>query len=459
MIKTILRSVFTLLLSLLLLILAAHFILINIPGDPASHFASSSENKSASQEADESIQQAIRKRGLHLPDFYFSIHSEVLPPLYSETYNPDEKRNIKQMAYYFGNTQKVESFIKQLKHCQSQFSDDSSQLLFRQMMTDYCSTQNNSATALHKLINANPEKESLVLLYNLQKEMHQQRKSLRKFIPAFSFHPKNRFDQYLFGDNENAKGVLHGSFGTSWQTRMPVSEMIFSGFKWTFLLSALALMTSLILSIFIGMKAGASAGSVFDKFSSQTLFILYSIPVFWLAILLQMLFSNPHLLNWLPASGVQPAGGFQEGKYFFSRLISIIPYLILPLVCFVIPSMAFMARTIRAATGEIMQQDFIRTARAKGLSEKTILYKHVFRNVLLPSITLFAVAWPALLSGSVIIETIFSIPGMGLLTFQAVQQQDYPVLAGVFITTGAITLTTFSLADILYRVADPRLKT
>jgi peptide/nickel transport system permease protein len=106
-----------------------------------------------------------------------------------------------------------------------------------------------------------------------------------------------------------------------------------------------------------------------------------------------------------------------------------------------------------------MQQPFIRTAKAKGLSKKSILFKHVFRNILLQVITIFSLAWPALLSGSVIIESVFSIPGAGLLTLQAVQNQDYPVLAGLFLTSGAITLATFALSDFLYRLADPRLKT
>lgn len=459
MIKNIIRPFFKFLFSILLLFTGAHFILINIPGDPAAHLTSASENKSASPSENESIRQTIEKRGLLLPDFYFSIYSAALPPVYFETYRFEEKRNIKEMAYHFGNPETVEKFIRQLKRCQSGFSDDSSKIIYHQMLTDYCAAQWNSAGMLHKMVIANPDNASLTSLFNLQKEMHQHRKSLKKFIPVISFHSKNRFHQYLFGDGENPNGIFHGSLGLSWQTRMPVSDMIFSGFKWTFLLSVMALLTSLLLSILIGMRAGTFPGSVFDRIFTQLLFLLYSIPVFWLAILLLMLFSNPHAFNWLPVSGIQPADSLQAGKHFFSRIISTIPYLILPLICFILPSLAFMTRTVRAATSEIMQQDFIRVARAKGLSEKTILQKHVFRNILLTVITLFALAWPAFLSGSVIIESIFSIPGMGLLTYQAVQQQDYPVLSGVFITTGVITLVTFALADILYRIADPRLKT
>lgn len=459
MIQNIFWSVLKLFFALMLLMLAAHFILVNIPGIPAVQYVSTSENKSALIETDEPIHQAIQRRGLHLPDFYFSLHSAALPPVYFETYKPEEKRNIKQMAYHFGNPETVDKFIRQLKRCKTYFGDDSSKNTYHQWLTDYCSSYNTTNNTLHRSVIANQENESLVTLYNLQTSMHQQRIVWKKFFPVLSFHPGNRFHQFLFGNGEDLKGIFHGSLGVSWLTRLPVSEMILSGFRWTFLLSILSMLISLLLSIIIGLKTGANAGSAFDKFLSQSLFILYSVPVFWLAVLLLMLFSNPHAFNWLPSSGIQPLNGFQVGTTFINRVISTIPYLILPLTCMIIPSLAFMARTLRASTSEIMHQDFIRTARAKGLSEKSILHKHVFRNVLLQVITLFALAWPALLSGSVIIESVFSIPGMGLLTYQAVLQQDFPVLAGIFITSGAVTLASFTLSDILYRMADPRLKT
>lgn len=459
MIKNIIRSAYKFLFSLTLLILAAHFILINIPGNPASHLKSDFETKSALTEEDDNLRQALSKRGHFLPGFYFSVYSAALPSVYFEEIRPEEKRNIKQMAYHFGNPETVERFIKQLKKCQTYFTGDSAKIIYHQMLTDYCSTQCHATNKLNSMAAVHPDNESLVVLHQIQTEMHKHRNSWKKFIPVFSFKLKNRLHQYLFGDGENTKGIFNGSLGVSWQTQLPVAEMIFSGFRWTFTLAIVTLLISLSLSVIIGIKAGANTGSAFDRISSQSLSILYSVPVFWLAILLLMLFSNPHVLELLPSSGVQPVSGFQESNNFIGRILVTIPYLILPLICFILPSLAFMARTLRASTSEIMEESYIRTARAKGLSEHSILKKHVFRNVLLPVITLFALAWPALLSGSVIIETIFSIPGMGLLTYQAVQQQDYPVLAGVFITTGIITLITFSLADILYRMADPRLKT
>jgi peptide/nickel transport system permease protein len=445
--------------SLLLLVLAAHFILINMPGNPAAHFISDSATKSASAEEETFIRQALEKRGLYLPDFYFSVSSAALPPVYFEVFEPEIKRNIKQMAYQFGNPETVENFFRQLKRCQPLFDADSLKIVFRMMLTDYCATLFENKKWIHQMAVLHPENAALDSLYQLQTEMHMRRTPWKKFIPIISFHPQNRFHQYLLGDGENAKGLLQGHLGVSWQTRLPVAGMIVAGFRWTLPLAFVSLMISLSLSVLIGIKSGASKGSVFDRISAPVLFILYSIPVFWLAILLLLLFSNPHVLNWLPVSGVQPAGRFPEGYSMTQRFLYTLPYLVLPLICFIVPSLAFMTRAVRASTAELMQQDFIRTARAKGLSEKTIRHKHVFRNLLLTVITLCALAWPALLSGSVLIETIFSIPGIGLLTFQAVQQQDYPVLAGVFIVTGVITLFTFSMADILYRIADPRLKT
>jgi peptide/nickel transport system permease protein len=443
--------------SLLILTLTAHFILVNLPGNPSAQFFTADEYSSASAEQDESIKQTLQNRGLLLPDFYFSIHSAALPALYFQTFNKEEKRNIKQMAYYFGNAEAIEKFIIRLKQSASLFTTDSARVILRQMLTDYVSTSCNSILFLNKMVKQNPGNSSLKLLYQLQTEMHKNRKPLKKYIPVITFHPRNRFHEFLAGSEENAKGIIHGNLGTSWQTRMPVSHLLASGYRWTFFLATIALIISLSLSLFIGIKAGSSPGSGFDKISSFLLFVFYSIPVFWLAVMLLFLFSNPHVCNLFPPSGVLQAAS-SSGKGL-EKLLTVLPHLVLPLICFVLPSMAWMARTLRAATVDVMQQPFIRTAKAKGLSKKSILFKHVFRNILLQVITIFSLAWPALLSGSVIIESVFSIPGAGLLTLQAVQNQDYPVLAGLFLTSGAITLATFALSDFLYRLADPRLKT
>lgn len=171
-----------------------------------------------------------------------------------------------------------------------------------------------------------------------------------------------------------------------------------------------------------------------------------------------LLLSNPNMLQWLPASGVQPAGGFSEQLSFIEKAGATLPFLVMPLVCYIYPSLAFLSRTIRGSMIETMSMDFILAGRAKGLNPGILIWKHAFRNVLLPLITLIALSLPGLFSGSVIIETIYSIPGLGLETFHAVQNKDYPVLIGIFTLTGIIAMLSFFIADMMYSIAEPKLK-
>lgn len=170
-----------------------------------------------------------------------------------------------------------------------------------------------------------------------------------------------------------------------------------------------------------------------------------------------MTFSNPDILKIFPASGVQPVEGIPKDASFFEMIRIHIPYLILPTICYTYAQLAFLSRITRVSALEIISMDYIRTAQAKGLSENKVLYKHVFRNALLPIITVFSNIFPAAIGGSVILETIFTIPGMGREIIQAIYNQDYPVIVSVFTITGVLTLLGYLIADILYSIADPRI--
>jgi len=212
-----------------------------------------------------------------------------------------------------------------------------------------------------------------------------------------------------------------------------------------------------LISLPIGIKAAANKNSNFDKTSSVVLFILYAMPGFWVATLLLMSFANTEALNLFPASGIQPVTGIPADAGWFEAMRLRLPYLILPIVAFTYSQLAFLSRITRVSTLEIIGQDYIRTARAKGLSENKVIYKHAFRNALLPIITVFSNVFPLAIGGSVILETIFTIPGMGEQVFHAILTKDYPVIIDVFTLTGMLTLLGYLFADILYAVADPRI--
>ena len=287
----------------------------------------------------------------------------------------------------------------------------------------------------------------------------------KNLVPVVQWNRQNQYHRWLFGDGHwltgkgavETKGVIRGDFGRSYTTKLPVSNILRERIGWSLFFTFTSVLLAYLISLPVGLRAAAKPHSLFDRSSSVVLFLLYSMPAFWLATLLLMNFANPDVLKWFPASGVAPAGGFPAGTGWWGRITGTIPYLVLPTICYTYAQLAFLSRMTRVSTLEIYGQDFIRTARAKGLSAQTVLYRHAFRNALLPIITVFANVFPAAIGGSVILETVFSIPGMGREIVQAIYQQDYPVIVAVFTLTGVLTLAGYLLADILYSVADPRI--
>jgi peptide/nickel transport system permease protein len=251
--------------------------------------------------------------------------------------------------------------------------------------------------------------------------------------------------------------IFQGNFGISYQTQISVSQEIKSRLPWSLTLSLLSVFFAFGISIPIGMYAAKYRGRFFDKTSAVGLFMMYSLPNFFVATMLLVFFANPQFLNWFPESGVQDAINFDNNWPFWIKVQHWAPYLVLPLITYTYSSIAFLSRQMRAGAVEIFDQEFIKTARAKGLSESKILWKHVFRNALMPIITIFANVFPAAIVGSIIVETIFALPGMGHEIYDAVLNYDYPVIVAVFTIFGFLTLVGYLVSDILYAIADPRI--
>jgi peptide/nickel transport system permease protein len=209
-------------------------------------------------------------------------------------------------------------------------------------------------------------------------------------------------------------------------------------------------------SIPLGIYSAVHKDSKFDKITTVILFMLYSPPSFWIATMALMTFANPDVIYWFPASGVEPLV-MDENLGFFARWMERWPYLVIPTFAYTYSAFAFLSRTMRVSMLEIVNQDYIRTARAKGLSETVVIWKHGLRNALLPIITVFANIFPVAIGGSVVLEVIFTIPGMGNEMFNAIINQNYPMIITVLTITGVLTLVGYLVSDILYAVVDPRI--
>jgi peptide/nickel transport system permease protein len=223
----------------------------------------------------------------------------------------------------------------------------------------------------------------------------------------------------------------------------------------TLSLNFIALLLEFGLAIPIGILAATRRDTILDKGFTVFVFIGFAIPNFWLALLLMYFFGAK--LNWLPMLGLHTLGSENYGTLHY--LWDLAKHLIMPISVASFGSLAGVSRYMRSSMLNIINQDYITTARAKGLSERVVIYKHALRNALLPLITQAGLSIPGLIGGSVIFETIFALPGMGQLFYQSVMARDYPVVMGIVIIGAMLTLVGNLVADVCYSIADPRIRT
>jgi len=241
-------------------------------------------------------------------------------------------------------------------------------------------------------------------------------------------------------------GLLHGDLGTSIYYHQSVMSLILERLPNTIILGTTALAIAIIVAIPMGVLSATKQYSLWDYGGMMVALIGVSMPVFWLGLMLVLLFSVN--LGWLPATGM---GSMKEGLWDF------ISHLILPSIALSTIPMATLARITRSSTLEVIRSDYVRTARAKGLSETVVIWKHAFRNALIPLLTVLGLQISNMLSGAVLTETIFSWPGMGRLIVDAIEKRDFVMVQGNVLFVVTIFVTVNLIIDILYAVANPKI--
>jgi len=252
------------------------------------------------------------------------------------------------------------------------------------------------------------------------------------------------------------RGILRGDFGFSFQTREPVLQVIADRLPNTIYLMSVTLIVVAIIAIPIGVISAIKQYSFFDISVTTLSFMGQAIPEFWLGLILLLIF-----YGWLknPSTGepLLPPGGMQTLGMGFS-LWDWIKHLILPVTMGMVGWVAWYSRFLRSSMLDVIHQDYIRTARAKGLRERLVMSRHALKNAAIPLVTIFALDLPYIFAGSLYVELIFSWPGMGRLFYQSALQRDYPVLLAILIIAAGITLLCNLLADITYAYLDPRVR-
>ena len=489
MLKYTLQRILTFIPMLIAISLLSFVISINAPGDPVERLAKTAESEGSAQEqsgASKKIKQELRKKlGLDLPIFYLSISDLSCSDTLYKVQDKYHKSTLEHLTHKSGDWQLVSDYYLELLNLQKIHLTLNSKEIFKNQQELDLNTINEVVNqvgfeinslletsenelmdlALNKIDNNlntysffNPLISSFKNVKIFNKNIVTSKNKWKTYVPKLHWYgSQNQYHLWLFGNGKDRKGLLRGDFGISYIDSQPISTKIWQKIGISFSLSLISIFIAYLISIPIGIYSAYKKDTAVDKGFSLVLFILYSMPSFFVGTLLLLQFANPDNLAWFPVSGIQDPTVFDPNWSFWDKIKHRMPFLILPIITYTYGSFAFLSRIMRVGMIDIVSQDYIRTARAKGLAEGKVILKHALRNSLLPVITVFAAIFPAAIGGSIIIEVIFSIPGMGVEVYNSILNYDYPMIITVFTISGFLTMLGYLVSDLLYAVVDPRI--
>ena len=249
------------------------------------------------------------------------------------------------------------------------------------------------------------------------------------------------------------QGILRGDLGFSYLNDEPVLDVILQKLGPTLMLSLTAIIISVIIGTFLGVQAARRTGTWFDRVMCAISYVFDSAPPFWLGMMMMLFFASR--LRWFPTSGMVD---LRAGYTGFRRILDIAYHLVLPVTTLVLAQIPYYFRIARSSVLQVMSEDFITTFKATGMPRKKIFNKYVFKNAILPTLTVVGMSIAFLLAGSVLLETVFSWPGMGRLLMGSINKRDYPVLTGVYFILSCSVAIMMILVDLVYGMVDPRIK-
>ncbi len=403
----------------------------------------------------------IQKRkdlGLDKPLFYFSISAWSETDTLYKIPRPQWRDLASYLTFYTGNWDWVNDYLVKIQNFKYSTLTDTTLNEKRSTILSLTeqfliaknkeSIQNVLSKIEWEIPNSNEIQDFQLLKKHIQ-NLDNSKTLWKNYIPVIHFHGfSNQFHQWLMK-------ALTLDFGISYIDQRPINTKIKEALFWTIIINFISILIIYGLGIYIGVIGASNFGSRKEKILSNLTLILYSLPTFWVGSMLIMIFGA--WLKIFPVSGVQSIANSANWS-IFQRIMDWVHHLILPIICMSYSSIAFLSKQMQNAMLETLSLDFIQTAKAKGLNKEKIIWKHAFLNSLFPMLTLFANIFPSMVGGSIIIETIFSLPGMGFLLYQSIYARDYPVMIAVFTLSGFMTILGILFSDILYKKIDPRVQ-
>lgn len=477
------------------------------PGDPVDLKLSAGMRGSegSGQAADklageEAYKEITEKLGRNLPTFYFSITSKAYPDTLYRILRKPERENLERLVDQYGNWPKVDAYYKAAKTLEFAAIglpvNEADSTAFNRIKTvreacnDLYRRYDEAAVAVSiKQITTAVEAKVQIqdTLGNVQTyqalgalkdhsdklvssyaDLKANANTSARYVPAIHWYGfRNQFHRWLFGDvpwfgknddpTRTSKGFLRGDFGDSYLDNRPVSSILADAIKWTLLINLIVFIIIYAVGIPAGVTLARHKGKTIDRVLASLLFVFYSLPVAWIGTMLIIFFTSNYYAEWMDLFPPYGLGKIGPEYGFWEKLTDRAYHLILPVFCSVIGSFAYISMQMRGGMMSVLRQDYIRTAFAKGLAPNTIYWKHALRNSLIPIITIFSSFLPAMIGGSVIIEFLFTIPGMGRISYESVGARNFPVLFTILMFSAILTMIGTLVSDILYAITDPRI--
>lgn len=460
--------------TLVIVSLVAFFLSKLAPGDPVAHYVPPIDALPGSTSTvayyEKQYTKYSRELGLDLPLFYLSLQSAAYPDTFHQIILPRQRELLDKLVSQYGNWSEIQNYYGALENLDKLFfqwpdsiAPDNRINFQRTIGQLFYVYENPSINSLYdqltkelevveKMPYGNQVTDLLATPLTKAKSTYQQVKDSatpsKLTKPSIRWHgTNNQYHRWI-------SGFLRGDFGRSFRDRRPVFDKIKEAAWWTLSINLVAIFLSFAVSIPIGVYSASRAHQRPDRIIGFLTFVFYSIPQFWMAMILVVFFTTPQYgMNWFASIGL---GDLPTSAPFWDRFWERLSHLILPIFCVTYGTVAFISRQVRGSMIDVIQKDFIRTAFAKGLPRSRVAWQHAFRNALFPLITLIALVFPAAIGGSVIVEVIFNIPGMGRLLFDSIVSRDWPVVFMILMIVTLLTVLGNLVADFLYNVADPR---
>ncbi|MFD2999493.1 ABC transporter permease [Pontibacter toksunensis] len=412
-------------------------------------------SKSSEKDRQQAYLSYNRRIGLDKPLFYFSVAPATQPPSsLSHSYPEPKQARFQKLSWYYGSKFNVEAFVAATDSLERQLQTSPDTALVHtlqvlQTETEFQPLEDAAKSAVAAASQPQVKGAAVLLLERLQR-MQQEQASFAFLIPEVRWHGRqNQYHRWLIQ-------LFQGDLGTSYRSNRPVGALLTEAIGNTWWLLALSMVITFLLALECSILMAKKKGKWFRKLLLPLLFITDSIPLFVLALLLLVLLANPDFLQLFPVFGM----GYYSPQQltYWQQLNQWWQYMTLPMICLVLANLPYITSQVYASIHSALQADYTRTARAKGMAEGAIIRRHVLRNSMLPIITIVSDFLPALVAGTLIIETIFALPGIGRLLVESVLARDYPVLIGIVLVIAAFRIFAFLLADMGYALADPRIK-